>query len=196
MGRLGVFLSGPFCFLSAFSSSPLFAFPFHIRFSTTLIRPSLITMRGTFVAALALAATVIAAPNRMRKVNALNKRATTVTDIDPVVLNYALTLEHLEAAFYAQALSQFSADDFANAGYPDWVRYRLTEIAAHEAQHVALLSGALTAAGANATEACTYEFGLTSPASVLATAQVLEGVGVSAYTGKPPIESGTRGPLT
>ncbi|GAA5984899.1 hypothetical protein JCM11641_003619 [Rhodosporidiobolus odoratus] len=105
------------------------------------------------------------------------------TDIDPTVLNYALTLEHLEAAFYKTALDSYDAAAFESAGYPWWVRYRLTEIANHERSHVDLLTGALTAAGADATAACTYDFGLTGPASVLATAQVLEGVGVAAYTG-------------
>ncbi len=92
------------------------------------------------------------------------------TDIDSAILNYALTLEHLEAAFYRTALDTYDAAAFEAAGLPWWVRYRLTEIANHERNHVELLSGALTAAGANATAACTYEFGLTGPASVLATA--------------------------
>ena len=39
------------------------------------------------------------------------------------------------------------------------------------------------AAGAPATAECTYAFGVTSPASFMATASILEGVGVSAYLG-------------
>lgn len=145
--------------------------PHSFNHSTLDMRSSLVT--------LALAATaVLAAP-----VVKVKRDDGATTDIDPTVLNYALTLEHLEAAFYKTALDSYDAAAFEAAGYPWWVRYRLTEIANHEASHVTLLTGALTAAGANATAACTYEFGLTGPASVLATAQVLEGVGVSAYTG-------------
>jgi len=76
---------------------------------------------------------------------------------DGDVLNYALTLEHLEAAFYSGALDQFSAEDFASAGYPDWVRNRIAQISAHETSHVEFLSTALNAAGITPTDACTYE---------------------------------------
>ncbi|WVW82185.1 hypothetical protein I302_104191 [Kwoniella bestiolae CBS 10118] len=105
------------------------------------------------------------------------KRAVTDTDI----LQYALTLEHLENAFYHQYLGQFDQAAFQKAGYPDWVRNRIENIAEHEAQHVALLSGAL---GSAATQPCTYQFpGITDPTSFLATATVIENVGVSAYLG-------------
>jgi len=92
-----------------------------------------------------------------------------------------LTLEHLEDYFYHHFLDQFSADDFAKAGYPKWVRNRVEEIAMHEASHVALLSGAL---GQSATQACQYSFpGVTDPKSFMATAALIENVGVSAYLG-------------
>lgn len=41
----------------------------------------------------------------------------------------------------------------------------------------------MEAAGAKAAAACTYNFGITDPASFIAIAQQLEGVGVSAYAG-------------
>ncbi|KAJ4477146.1 ferritin-like domain-containing protein [Lentinula aciculospora] len=107
-------------------------------------------------------------------------RDTTSTIDDTVVLNYALTLEYLEAAFYSGALSNFSQDDFVNDGLPEWSRGRFEQIAAHEQAHVQLLSGAL---GANATQACNYSFPYTSPSSFTALSQLLEGVGVSAYAG-------------
>lgn len=53
-------------------------------------------------------------------------------------------------------------------------------MAAHEKAHVDFLTVAL---GASATKECTYAFPLDTVASFLATASVLEGVGVSAYLG-------------
>lgn len=72
---------------------------------------------------------------------------------DTTILNYALTLEHLENTFYAQGLANFSADDFTSAGFPSWARGRVAQIAQHEAAHVAFLSNAL---GDQATQPCTY----------------------------------------
>lgn len=77
-------------------------------------------------------------------------------------------------------MAQFSAQDFANAGFPDWVRGRISQIGAHEAQHVALLSGAL---GDAATQRCSYKFPVTDVKSFVALATVIENVGVSAYLG-------------
>ena len=73
--------------------------------------------------------------------------------LDVDVLNYALTLEHLENAFYSGGLANSSQDDFQNAGLPPWARSRFEQVAAHEATHVATLTAAL---GDQATQACTY----------------------------------------
>lgn len=123
-----------------------------------------------FAAATLLAAAAVnAAP--------MAKRAVSDTDI----LQYALTLEHLENYFYSHFLGQFSQDDFMKAGYPDWVRNRVSNIAGHEAQHVTLLSGAL---GSAATQPCTYAFpSVVDPVSFMGLATVIENVGVSAYLG-------------
>jgi len=78
-------------------------------------------------------------------------------------------------------LGQFSQADFMKAGYPDWVRNRVANIAEHEAQHVALLSGAL---GNAATQPCTYSFpSVVDPVSFMGLATAIENVGVSAYLG-------------
>ncbi|KDR67493.1 hypothetical protein GALMADRAFT_79814 [Galerina marginata CBS 339.88] len=99
---------------------------------------------------------------------------------DTTVLNFALTLEHLENAFYQGALAKFDAKAFTDAGLPSFARGRFSQVAAHEQTHVKFLSDAL---GDKATKPCTYNFPYTDPKSFAALSQVLEGVGTSAYTG-------------
>ncbi|KAJ7509865.1 ferritin-like domain-containing protein [Mycena galericulata] len=99
---------------------------------------------------------------------------------DTTVLNFALTLEHLENAFYSGALEKFDEKAFLEAGLPSWARGRFAQIAAHETAHVAFLSDAL---GDNATQPCNYSFPYSDPRSFAGLSQALEGVGVSAYTG-------------
>ena len=126
-----------------------------------------------------------------------------MTDTD--VLQFALTLEHLENAFYSGALAKYSADDFAKANFPPWVRGRFSQIGQHEAAHVEFLKGAL---GDSATQPCEYNLYVTSPLSIVivqeltsalsphtdprsfaALAQVLESVGGSAYLGAAQLVS-------
>lgn len=100
---------------------------------------------------------------------------------DTQILQYALTLEHLEATFYNQSLSKLSTSDFENAGYNASVRNQIYSIGRDEAAHVELLTQAL---GNQSVPACTYNFSsVTDVESFLTTARVLEGVGVSAYLG-------------
>jgi rubrerythrin len=73
---------------------------------------------------------------------------------DADVLNFALTLEHLENAFYTQALSEFDDEAFKKAGLPDFARGRFVELAANEAAHQELLTQIL---GDAATQPCTYK---------------------------------------
>ncbi|KAJ1597524.1 hypothetical protein NDA14_002578 [Ustilago hordei] len=106
--------------------------------------------------------------------------AAAAADIDSVILNYALTLEHLENAFYRDSLATYDAAAFRAAGYPDWVRQRFIEIGGHEKAHVDFLTKAL---GDQATKECTYNFGVTDVKSFVATSVLLEGIGESAYLG-------------
>ncbi|KAJ9118431.1 hypothetical protein QFC24_006262 [Naganishia onofrii] len=123
------------------------------------------------VLALVSACGVLASPIEKKQAAAID---------DTTILNYALTLEHLENAFYKGALEQFDAAAFTAAGFPTWVRERFSQIAEHEASHVALLSGAL---GSAAVQPCTYKFPYTDPKSFTALSAILENVGVSAYLG-------------
>ncbi|HEV2529157.1 MAG TPA: ferritin-like domain-containing protein [Thermomicrobiales bacterium] len=97
------------------------------------------------------------------------------------ILNYALTLEHLEATLYREALSTFTADDFTATVYD-----LLTQVGEHEAAHVDALTATITDLGGTPVEEATYDFGYTDAASFLATAAAIENVGVAAYAGAAP----------
>ena len=116
-----------------------------------------------FATALVAASAVVAAP--------LEKRA--VTDAD--ILQYALTLEHLENVFYKGALSKFTEDDFVGAGFSKEYYDNLKYIATDEESHVTALSDALKKAGAMPVAACTYDFPYTDPKSFVAVSAILEG---------------------
>ncbi|KAJ5719711.1 hypothetical protein N7493_007289 [Penicillium malachiteum] len=102
---------------------------------------------------------------------------------DADILNYALTLEHLEATFYEEGLKNYTQEDFVRAGFKDPFYENLQEVALDEKTHVAFLTKALTAAGASPVKRCSYAFPSHDVESFIALASILEGVGVSAYLG-------------
>ncbi|KAK5679328.1 hypothetical protein LTS10_008143 [Elasticomyces elasticus] len=122
----------------------------------------------------ALAGSAIAAPT---------KRA----DIDTTVLQFALTLEHLENVFYKQALEKFSLKDFEDAGYSANYYNNLKYIAHDEQEHVNLLSRGLILADVEPVQECTYKFPYTDVRSFITLSSVLEHVGTSAYLGAAPL---------
>ncbi|KAF8262818.1 ferritin-like domain-containing protein [Lactarius quietus] len=99
---------------------------------------------------------------------------------DTDILNFALTLEHLENVFYTEGLSRFTPKDFVDAGFPDWSYGRFKQIAAHEAAHVHFLEETL---GDKAPKPCAYKFPYDNPKSFVELSHVLETVGDSAYIG-------------
>lgn len=95
---------------------------------------------------------------------------------DVRILNYALTLEFLEAEFYEQAVR--------NGALSDPVTRRFAEVVAeHERTHVSFLRRAL---GRAAVRKPTFDFGdtVTNQDKFRQTAQVLEDTGVAAYAGQ------------
>ncbi len=121
---------------------------------------------------------------------------------DEDILNFALTLEYLEATFYTQALggggttgvpgssATFNRRRLTGgrqfAGLGGRIRRdaydHLTDIRDHEVTHVDFFVGAL---GPAAVGPCQFDFSsaLRSVGSFLGTAQVLENTGVMAYDG-------------
>jgi Ferritin-like domain len=99
------------------------------------------------------------------------------------VLNYALTLEHLEHAFYRDGLQEFSADDFETAGYAGNVYEWFGIIRDHEMEHVNVITQVITDLGGEPVAEAEYDFGYTDLAGFIDVAQVLENTGVSAYQG-------------
>ncbi|KAF8837992.1 hypothetical protein BDN67DRAFT_1071044 [Paxillus ammoniavirescens] len=102
------------------------------------------------------------------------------TPTEEQILNFALTLEHLEDAFYTQGIQKYSQEDFLAENLPSWARGRWTQIAEHEATHVSFLESVL---GDQAVKPCTYKFPDTDVTSFATVSFMLETVGVSAYSG-------------
>jgi rubrerythrin len=96
---------------------------------------------------------------------------------DVKILNFALTLEFLEAEFYKLAVANQAYG--TNADLKTFAEV----VAKHEAGHVSFLRKAL---GPKAIKKPTFDFGdaVTNQAKFAATSQILEDTGVSAYLGQ------------
>ncbi len=132
-----------------------------------------------------IASAVIAAPISFGKVSAqmdsTPEAAPFASAVD--VLNYALTLEHLEAAFYRDGLAAIGVEGITALGFQTTVFDNLTVIGEHEAEHVAVLTQVITDLGGMPVEEAMYDFGYTDAAGFLQVAQALEDTGVAAYQG-------------
>ena len=104
------------------------------------------------------------------------------SDGDVEILNFALTLEYLEAAFYAQALKRVS-------GLSGEARELATTIRDNEDEHVDALSAAIGDLGGTPVKAPKVAFGdaFANEKSFLKLAQTFEDTGVSAYNGAGPM---------
>jgi len=100
---------------------------------------------------------------------------------DLEILNFALTLEFLESAFYTMALKEVP-------GLSGEVKEIATQLKEDEAEHVEALMSTIQDLGGTPTKAPGVSFGdaFSSPAAFLETAQTFEDLGVGAYNGAGP----------
>jgi hypothetical protein len=92
------------------------------------------------------------------------------------IVNYALTLEYLEAAFYAQVVKSglFKGDDLA----------LIEEIGKNEEEHVLALTSTAKTLGGTPAPIPKTQFDTTDAATVLQTAADVENLGAAAYLGQ------------
>ena len=114
------------------------------------------------------------------KLSRVKRTAKKPTANDVVIANYALTLEYLEAAFYAGAVAANYADPDINAA--------AKILAEHEAAHVKALKGVLGRAAVKQPELNmdTVAALLADQKTFITTAATIEPVGTAAYAGAAP----------
>ncbi|KAL9128950.1 MAG: hypothetical protein Q9217_002466 [Psora testacea] len=113
----------------------------------------------------------------------LQKRLSTPEVNDGIILNYSLTLEYLQRAFYHEGLNNFKQRDFMEAGFENPFYDNLQQIYQDQQNHVDFLIQALQAAEIPHTEERSYNFPYSDVASWVALAGILEGLSTSAYLG-------------
>lgn len=104
---------------------------------------------------------------------------------DTDILNYALTLEHLEYAFYRDGLAKLGESTISKAGDTETFTL-LSAIRDHEKAHVDALTKAVSGLKGVPVQEATYDFGYSDAAGFLEVAMALENTGVAAYAGAAP----------
>ncbi len=97
---------------------------------------------------------------------------------DAEILNFALTLEYLEADFYTVKGRQ--------VGLSGQARAYASQFSAEESEHVTALTAAIKQLGGTPVKKPTFVFPTSDEKSFLALASTLENTGVGAYNGAGP----------
>ncbi|WP_247729273.1 ferritin-like domain-containing protein [Halovivax limisalsi] len=113
------------------------------------------------------------------------------SDVD--ILNFARTLEFLEATFYQRGIENIG-DDGLTQHFEGWgpiqdrVADRIRVVRNHEVTHAEVLGSTVEALGGEPVPSPEFDFGtaVEDPAEFIATGALLEDVGVSAYAGAAP----------
>jgi serine-rich repeat adhesion-like glycoprotein len=98
------------------------------------------------------------------------------SDVD--ILNFALTLEYLESAFYEEAKTKVKASGE--------LKSLLSLLASDEKQHVEALEGTIKKLGGKPVAKPTFNFEYSGTSGFLKLAETFENVGVGAYNGAAP----------
>ena len=159
---------------------------FHERFLAEIANERRrLSRRGVLTGSLKLAGGAAVAMVRTTVPGAISIRSRVAaqemtSDLD--VLNYALTLEHLEYAFYRDGIGLF---DFGTDGFGQSINTNLAAIRDHEGAHVVTLTEVVTSLGGTPVAEQVYNFtdAYRSIDGFLTTAAALENTGVSAYDG-------------
>ncbi len=138
------------------------------------------TTRGAFLLRTALAAGAVYGAGAVAGFTGAALAQNTSNDTD--IVNFALTLELLEAAFYERALKEVD-------GLSGKQRRLTEELADNEAQHVEALTATATQLGGRPASGLEFDFGdaFESVDAYLKLANTFEDTGVSAYNGAGPL---------
>ncbi|KAJ3037796.1 hypothetical protein HDV00_001297 [Rhizophlyctis rosea] len=119
----------------------------------------------------------------------LRKRAQALEDRD--FLNYILSVDQLQAAFYRFGLDHFTDSDFKDSGYPSRIKSEITTIHTQDSDQAALIIDAINgleeeyygSQNRDPVTTCKYNWTFTDVGDFIAQASILEQTSVSAHLG-------------
>ncbi len=135
-------------------------------------------LRGTLAAGAVYGTSAVAPFVSRAFAETSSSGGSSATSSDAEILNFALTLEYLETAFYKVKGAEIGLSGQAKA--------YAKQFGDEEAAHVAALTAAIKALGGTPVKKPTFVFPAANQASFLALASVLENTGVGAYNGAAP----------